>query len=62
MSDLLKNRLKLAGWVCLWIIILAALAIELLVRPFWPELVKSDSALGEIARLLLGLMVGGPAL
>lgn len=50
----IKRRLEYAVLV----VLLLGLVVELLVRPFWPELVKSESALGEIVRMLLGLFMG----
>ena len=37
------------------IILLLGLGIELLLRPFLPELVKGESALGDIVRLVLAV-------
>lgn len=54
------SRLETHARVALWAILLTALSIELLVRPFWPGLLKSEASyIGDIARLLLGLIGGG---
>ena len=53
-KSVLKRRLECAVIA----VLLLGLVVELLVRPFWPELVKSESALGEIARMLLGFFMG----
>lgn len=39
-----------------WAIVLVGLAIELVVRPFFPALVHGESALSEIVRMLMGLI------
>ena len=40
----------------LYVIALAGLAVELLLRPFLPLLASEDSALGDIIRLILSLI------
>lgn len=42
----------------LWAILIIALVVELVVRPFFPELVRGESYFSDIARLLLGLIGG----
>lgn len=39
-----------------WGIVLVGLAIELVVRPIFPALVQGESALSDIARMLMGLI------
>lgn len=40
----------------LCVITLGGLGIELLLRPLWPDLVKSESVLGDIIRLVLSVL------
>lgn len=52
------EKVRKRFWTCLGCIVLAALAIELVVRPFFPGLVRGESALTEVIRLLLSVMAG----
>lgn len=49
------KRLKHA----LWVVLIIGVAIEVIVRPFWPDIVIGESALGQIVHVLLALVGAG---